>query len=65
VLGKSFDELESVQMEDEDKNIMVTIINLVINSGDANAMVRHLWKVVERQERYYNIIQRETIKFVQ
>jgi hypothetical protein len=31
-------------MEDEVKNVLVTIINLVINSGDAKAMVRHYGK---------------------
>jgi hypothetical protein len=40
VLEKSLDELESIQMEDEVKNMSVTVINLVINSGDAKAMVR-------------------------
>jgi hypothetical protein len=44
VLEKSLDELESVQMEDEVKNILVTIINLVIISGDAKAMARHCGK---------------------
>jgi hypothetical protein len=29
-------------MEDEVKNVLMTIINLVINSGNAKAMVRHL-----------------------
>jgi hypothetical protein len=38
------DELESIQMEDEDKNVLVTRTNLVLNSGDAKAMVRRLWK---------------------
>jgi hypothetical protein len=33
VLVKSLDELESIQKEDEVKNVLVTIINLVINSG--------------------------------
>jgi hypothetical protein len=45
VLEKYLDEFESVQMEDEVKNVLVTIINFVINSGDAKAMVRHLWKL--------------------
>jgi hypothetical protein len=40
VLEKSVDELESIQMEGEVKNILVSIINLVINSGDAKALVR-------------------------
>jgi hypothetical protein len=38
----SLDELESIQMEDEVKIVLVTIINLVINSMDAKAMVRRL-----------------------
>jgi hypothetical protein len=33
VLEKSFDELEPIRMEDEVKNVLVTIINLVINTG--------------------------------
>jgi hypothetical protein len=33
VLEKSLYELESIQKEDEVKNVLVTIINLVINSG--------------------------------
>jgi hypothetical protein len=40
VLEKTSDELESIQMEDEVKNVLMTIINLLINSGDAKAMVR-------------------------
>jgi hypothetical protein len=48
-------------MEDELKNILVTIINLVINSGDAKAMIRHLWKVVELHEQHYNKIKLESI----
>jgi hypothetical protein len=59
-LEKSLDELESIQMEDEIKDVLVTIINLVINSGDAKAMVRHLWKAVELDEQHYNKIQRES-----
>jgi hypothetical protein len=54
VLEKPLDELESIQMEDAVKNILVTIINLVINSGEAKAMVRHLWKPVELHEQHYN-----------
>jgi hypothetical protein len=50
VLEKSLDELGSIQMEDEVKNVLVTIINLVINSWDAKAMVRHLWKAIELHE---------------
>jgi hypothetical protein len=47
VLEKSLDDLESIQMEDEVKNVLVTLINLVVNSGDAKAVVRHLWKAVD------------------
>jgi hypothetical protein len=46
-------------MEDEFKNVLVTIINLLINSGDAKAKVRHLWKAVELHVQLYNKIQRE------
>jgi hypothetical protein len=60
LLEKSFDELESIQMEDEVKNVLVTMINLVINSGDAKAMVGHLWKAEELHEQHYNKIQRES-----
>jgi hypothetical protein len=35
-------------------------INLVINSGDAKAMVRHLWKDVKLHEQHYNEIQGES-----
>jgi hypothetical protein len=59
VLEKSLDELESIQMKDEVKNVLMTIINLVINSGDAETMVRHLWKAVELHEQPYNKMQRE------
>jgi hypothetical protein len=52
VLEKSLDELESIQMEDEVKKVLVTITNLVINSGGAKAMVRHLWKVVELHKQH-------------
>jgi hypothetical protein len=38
VLENSLDDLESIQMEDEFENVLVTIINLVINSKDAKAM---------------------------
>jgi hypothetical protein len=47
-------------MEDEVRNVLVKIINLVINSGDGKAMVRLLWKAVELHELYYNKIQRES-----
>jgi hypothetical protein len=60
VLEKSLNELESIQVEDEIKNVLVTIINLVINSGDAKAMVGHLWEAVELDEQHYNKIQRES-----
>jgi hypothetical protein len=46
-LEESLDELEFIQTEDEVKNMLVTIVNLVINSGGAKAMVRHLWKAIE------------------
>jgi hypothetical protein len=55
-LEKSLGELESIQIDDEVKNILVTILNLVINSGDAKAMVGHLWKAVELHEQHYNKI---------
>jgi U3 small nucleolar RNA-associated protein 14 len=42
MLEKSLDELKSIQMEEEVKNVPVTLISLVVNSGDAKAMVRHL-----------------------
>jgi hypothetical protein len=48
-------------MEDEVKNVLVTIINLVRNSGDAEAMVRHMWKAVELHEQHYNKIKRESM----
>jgi hypothetical protein len=60
MLEKSLDELESIQMEDEVKNVLVTIINSLLNSGDAKAMVRQLWKAVEVHEQHYNKIQRES-----
>jgi hypothetical protein len=47
-------------MEDEVETVLVTIINLLINSGDAKAMAIHLWKAVELHEQYYNKIQRES-----
>jgi hypothetical protein len=60
VLGKSLDELEFIKMEDGIGKVLVTIINLVINSGDAKTMVRHLWKAVELHEQHYNKFQRES-----
>jgi hypothetical protein len=60
VLEKTLDELESIEMEDEVKNVLVTMTNLMINAGDARAMVRHLWKAVELHEQHYNKIQRES-----
>jgi hypothetical protein len=60
VLEKSLDELESIQMEGEVENALVMIINLVINSGDAKAMVRHLWKAVELHKQHYNKFQRDS-----
>jgi hypothetical protein len=47
-------------MEDEVKNILVTIINMVINSGDAKAMVRYLWKADKLHEQHYNEYQWES-----
>jgi hypothetical protein len=44
-------------MEEEFKNVSKMIINLVINFGDAKAMVRHAWKTVELHEQHYNKIQ--------
>jgi hypothetical protein len=52
VLNKSLDELESIQMEDEVKNVLVMIINLVINSGDAKAMVKHMWKAFKLHKQH-------------
>jgi hypothetical protein len=52
VIEKTLEELESIQMEDEDKNVLVTVINLVINSGEAKAMELHV--------QHYNKIQRES-----
>jgi hypothetical protein len=60
VVEKSLGELESIQVEDEVKDVLVTIINLVINCGDAKTMVRHLWEVVEFLEQPYNKIQPES-----
>jgi hypothetical protein len=60
VLEKSLHELDSIQMEDEVKNVLVTIIKSVINSGDAKTMVRHMWKAVELCEQHYNKINRES-----
>jgi hypothetical protein len=47
-------------MEDEVKIVLVTIIKLVINSGDAKAMVGHMSKGVELHEQHYNKTQRES-----
>jgi hypothetical protein len=60
VLEKSVDELESIQMDDEVKNILMTIINLVINSRDVEAVVRHMWKAVKLHEQHYNKVQQES-----
>jgi hypothetical protein len=60
VLQKSLDKLESIQMEDEVKNVLVTIIKLMKNSGDAKAIVRHLWKTIELHKQHYNKIQWES-----
>jgi hypothetical protein len=59
VLEKSVEELKSIQMEGEVKNVLVTIIKLVINPGYAKAVMRHLWKAVQLYEQHYNKIQRE------
>jgi hypothetical protein len=60
VLQKSLEELESIQMDDEVKSTLLTIVNFVMNSGDAKATVRRLWKAVELHEQHYNKIQRES-----
>jgi hypothetical protein len=52
--------MESIQTEDEVKNLLVMIINLVINSWNGKATVRHLREAVERHEQYYNKIQWES-----
>jgi hypothetical protein len=65
VLEKSLDELESIQMEDEVKNLLVTIINSVINSGDAKAMVRHMWKAVKLLNKNNKSNGNRTIQIVQ
>jgi hypothetical protein len=38
----------------------ILAINLMINSRDAKAMIRHLWKAVEFHEQHHNKIQRES-----
>jgi hypothetical protein len=58
--GQTVLELESIKMEDEIKNVLVTKINSVMNSGNAKAMVRYLWKAVELHEQHYNKIQPES-----
>jgi hypothetical protein len=60
VLEKSLDELESIQIEDKVRNVLVTIINFVINSGDTKGMVRHLWKAVKLHMQHYKKTERET-----
>jgi DNA transposition AAA+ family ATPase len=57
VLQKSLDELEYIQMEDGVKNVLVTIIKLVTNSGNAEAMVRRLWKPVKFHVQHDNKIE--------
>jgi hypothetical protein len=52
VLKKTLDEFKIFQIEDEDKNVLVMIINLLINSGNAKAVVRHPWKDVELHEQH-------------
>jgi hypothetical protein len=58
VLEKSLDELKSIQ--EAEVNVLVMIINLMINSGAAKAMVRHLQKDVKLHEQHYKKIQRES-----
>jgi hypothetical protein len=60
VLEKSVDELEFIQMEDEVKNILVTINNFMMNSRDVEGMVRHVWKAIEFHKQHYNRIRRES-----
>jgi hypothetical protein len=62
VVEKSLEELKFLQVEDKVANVLVTRINLVIHviSGDAKAMIRHLWKAVKLPEQHYNRIQRES-----
>jgi hypothetical protein len=35
-------------MEDEVKNVLVTIINIVMNSEDAEAIVRASWAILQQ-----------------
>jgi hypothetical protein len=60
VLGKSLDELESFQMENEVKNILLKLINLVIYYGEAKPIVRRLWKALQLYERHYKKNKRES-----
>jgi hypothetical protein len=60
VLEESLDVLESIQREDEVKNVLVKIINLVKNSGHAKAMVRHLQNAVEFHEQHYSKIKQKS-----
>jgi hypothetical protein len=55
--------LGSIEMEDEVKNELVTIIKLVTNSGKAKAMVRHQWKAIEIHEQHYSKIQRDSTNY--
>jgi hypothetical protein len=64
VLEKSLDELETIKMEDEVKNVLVTIVNLVINSGDDKIMVRHLRKTAQLHEQHYNKIQQDSTNYI-
>jgi hypothetical protein len=43
-------------MEDEVKNVLATIFNLVINFWDANPMIRDLWKATELHEEHGHYI---------
>jgi hypothetical protein len=53
-LQKSLDKLESIQLEDNVKNVLEMIINSVINCRDTKT---HLWKAVELHEQHCNKIQ--------
>jgi sulfur relay (sulfurtransferase) DsrC/TusE family protein len=42
-----------IETEDEVKKILVTIVNLLINSGEVQAMIKHPWKVIEIHNQHY------------
>jgi hypothetical protein len=50
-------------MEDEVKSVLVTIISLVLNSWEAKARGRHLWKAVKFLEQHLNKIQLESTNY--